>query len=140
MSNTVTFLAADSLNMTLYHKKGQLWGLERKTFQFGPWNLDMHVRVYTDIYDQDQSEIGLWVHLTSRLWMYLAITRKRTLLLVFDAKEVGITDKGYEKMGRKSLEDTMRNVLGSKIREVFEYTENKKIWFAVFNFKKMLGI
>jgi hypothetical protein len=114
------YLAADSLNMPLKFKDGQIWGNERKSFGLGPWNLDLFLHVRSDVVDKN--ECGLWVSLTKRVWMYLMIDKKGTRFAVFDAQEIGITLENFREFGGTSVATTYE-CLGAAVKAVFLFDE-----------------
>jgi hypothetical protein len=109
---------ADMFDITLYEKKGEAWGGERKTITLGPWNLDIFLRV--ESFRLNKKECGFFAMITKRVWLYVAIDTRFVKMYVFDAKEAGMTWEHKVVTENVSLEKLATN-LGAAIKSTYIY-------------------
>lgn len=123
MTVVLAFYAADTLGMTLLEKDGVVWGTDERSVQLGPWEIDLKIRVDSDVLST--GAIGFWVQMSPRLWMYLVVKGTETWLFVFNGVSMGITSKTVDKFGGASVNDTIRKI-APHVKALFYYTEQMK--------------
>jgi hypothetical protein len=131
------YLAADTLGMQLFgNAAGKLWGAERQSFTLGPWNLDVWTEAHSDF--NTLKECGVWVRVTDKLWLYCWVGLKRTLILVVDAKALGISQATREQF---SLGTGLKTIAAIRphVVAVFELIDPEAgVWARISN--DMLGL
>lgn len=123
MSNTLGFLSADTLGLTIHQtKEGELVGGETRVLSLGPWNIDVPVTAQSDIINS--REISYWVQV-GRMRMYVIVRMNDVWVVVLSANKL----KEREKTGFVGTVIRERIVeIKPAAKGVFKWTESDKQW------------
>lgn len=77
------YFAADTLGVTLYQIQSRLVAHEVSKLTLGPWQMDLHIHVESDILSG--RELGFWVTLAKSVRLYVIVRDKENWLFILNA-------------------------------------------------------
>ncbi len=118
------------MDMPLQCTPTKAWGKSTKTIQMGPFNIQLNTEVYSDVLlPSDQN--GFFVKITSKVWLYLVVSAKDTMVYVLDGEKAEITTANVSKFGGLSTAKTLVRLHSrSSLRKWFQYQGDGN-WKAV---------
>lgn len=119
----LAYFSADTLGVTLYQVKAQLIAEEVHPIHVGPWNIDLPVKVESDILSG--TEIGFWMIVGKVLNLYAVVREKENWLFVLNTDAL----QACEAQTRFEADTVKDRILEFKpaIRAVFKWQNDEWI-------------
>ena len=120
---SLSFFAADTLDMTLYAVKDQLLSTEFRKLGFGPWRFEAKFEAVSDLVTA--KELTFWLTVNGQLPLYLVVKEKECWLMVCDPAVL----KPLRKQAKgQSLREAIAT-LKPAVKKVFHWKDG--MWLTV---------
>jgi len=113
---------ADTLGITMKVAGDTIWGFDTKIVNLGPIQAKLPISVFSDLIHS--KDTGIFVKFSNTLWFYLVMRgTDEQVIYVFNAEEVGLTEKNSASFGSISINSTLLKISDS-ITAVFKLKED----------------